>query len=508
MKRILSVILVLGLLTGVLAVSASATTEPALKKDLSNAIVTVHSGYFTGMPVEPKVRVFLDGVFLTAGEDYVVCYEQNVNVGEAIAVVIGCGNCCGTVRKTFQIEHDPFTTTVSLKGNYLGVAGGQLNEENIYYDEKIISPGRVQFVLDCDVEHAAAYQLYRVEGEAVTLVKSWEGLYGDKFDTDIEYEFTSVYEEDYEQGGGVYLMSYAWADAQSRLYGGAMVLAVPAKVAPAATMKVEKLPDVGNFRTQYVTYYSEDGALELPQWTTSDSSVATVQDGVVTFKKPGSVTVTAKCGKLSDSITLSASRQDLTKASLFTYSANTGKATLHYDGYLLAEGVDYTLSATAKGGATEVTVIGINLFQGKLIAEFDENGHAHSFDADCDPTCNGCDYVRDATHIMTTHWAKDKLYHWHFCTACGEVQDKVAHTVTDEAPDICTVCGELSPVGDLDGNAMVNEDDAVYLLQHVLMPDFFPVDQPVDYDRNGKLDEDDAVYLLQHVLMPDLFPLS
>ena len=59
--------------------------------------------------------------------------------------------------------------------------------------------------------------------------------------------------------------------------------------------------------------------------------------------------------------------------------------------------------------------------------------------------------------------------------------------------------------GDTDGNLQVDEDDAIYLLQHVLMAEDFPISQPADYTRDGRTDEDDAVYLLQHVLMPDLF---
>jgi hypothetical protein len=54
---------------------------------------------------------------------------------------------------------------------------------------------------------------------------------------------------------------------------------------------------------------------------------------------------------------------------------------------------------------------------------------------------------------------------------------------------------------------MTNENDAIYLLQHVLMPDYFPVDQPVDFDSDGKLSTGDVIYLLQYILMPDLFPL-
>lgn len=62
--------------------------------------------------------------------------------------------------------------------------------------------------------------------------------------------------------------------------------------------------------------------------------------------------------------------------------------------------------------------------------------------------------------------------------------------------------------GDLNADSLVNADDAVYLLQHLLMPDTFPVAQPVDYNADSLVNEDDAVYLLQHVLMPGLFPLS
>ena len=61
--------------------------------------------------------------------------------------------------------------------------------------------------------------------------------------------------------------------------------------------------------------------------------------------------------------------------------------------------------------------------------------------------------------------------------------------------------------GDLDGTGAVDEDDVIYLLQHLLMPEDFPVDQVVDYDKNGVVNEDDVIYLLQHLLMPEEFPL-
>lgn len=62
--------------------------------------------------------------------------------------------------------------------------------------------------------------------------------------------------------------------------------------------------------------------------------------------------------------------------------------------------------------------------------------------------------------------------------------------------------------GDLTGDGQVDEDDAIYLLQHVLMPGDFPVEQTADLDRNGRVDEEDAIYLLQYILMPEYFPLK
>lgn len=73
---------------------------------------------------------------------------------------------------------------------------------------------------------------------------------------------------------------------------------------------------------------------------------------------------------------------------------------------------------------------------------------------------------------------------------------------TPDEPDI----PDLQP-GDLDGKPGVDEDDAIYLLRHLLMGDSFPADQNLDFDKNGIVDEEDAIYLLRHSLMPEIFPL-
>ena len=60
----------------------------------------------------------------------------------------------------------------------------------------------------------------------------------------------------------------------------------------------------------------------------------------------------------------------------------------------------------------------------------------------------------------------------------------------------------------MNGDGAVSEEDAIYLLQYVLMPEMFPIEQFADYDNNGIINEADAIYLLQHVLMPNMFPLQ
>lgn len=485
-----------------------------LKKDVADKDISIwvknndEQRYFLGMPCMPEIQVYTGGNtffdIYSAKDAYVMAVENNVNVGDAVVRIYGTENYTGMAKDTFDIRMGD--TQVALQGAYNGVAGGKLNDE-VYYAEYYMSPGKLTARINEVSYHAAYYALYRLDGEEYKLIKELETEFGNQSQTAFSYDFSSVYNSASDIGGEVYMLAYSWVDGQDYVYSGALVLLVPAKVPQGTSMQVEKMPNVGNFRTQYLTYYSEDGALELPKWTSSDTSVATVEDGTVTFKKPGTVTVTAKSGKLSDSITLTAPVQDLGNGSLFGYTAANGKAYVYYDGYLLEEGVDYTTEVRTEGGIAKVTVTGKNLFSGKLEREFDPSGHNHNFDSPCDPTCDECGYTRDAGHTMSAQWMKDKTHHWHSCTVCKEVQDKTPHTVTAEEPDVCTVCGELSPAGDLDGNAMTNENDAIYLLQHVLMPDDFPVDQPVDFDSDGKLSTGDVIYLLQYILMPDLFPL-
>ena len=97
------------------------------------------------------------------------------------------------------------------------------------------------------------------------------------------------------------------------------------------------------------------------------------------------------------------------------------------------------------------------------------------------------------------------------CDRCGfvgiavEIVPATGHSFVN---NICTTCGlRIYTPGDLDGNEGVDEDDVIYLLQHLLMPEDYGVGQSVDYDNSGTFDESDVIYLLQHLLLPEAFPL-
>lgn len=62
--------------------------------------------------------------------------------------------------------------------------------------------------------------------------------------------------------------------------------------------------------------------------------------------------------------------------------------------------------------------------------------------------------------------------------------------------------------GEIDGNGIINSEDAIYLLKYTLFPDLCPVVFEDDIDGDGLVDCNDAIYLLKHTLFADLYPLE
>lgn len=78
-------------------------TQEYLLRDISYATVKIPNEPYTGSAIKASPEVILSGKTLKAGSDYAVAYSNNVNVGNARAVISGIGSYRGRQTKTFKI---------------------------------------------------------------------------------------------------------------------------------------------------------------------------------------------------------------------------------------------------------------------------------------------------------------------------------------------------------------------------------------------------------------------
>lgn len=516
MKRFFAIILILCLLVACVVPAAAETLGEdllesekyaLLKTDISGATVSIAAQGFIGMPATPNVTVYMNGYPLTGGQDYVVTYSNNVNKGTATARVIGIGNYYGSVVKEFQISD--YQNTILLKGVYMGQADGELTEQT-YYSEHIVTPG--VFVGNVDGSAAnyggeclAAFELYRLVGEELELVTTYQPEVGYGYNMTFTYDFSSVYEGAVEDGGEAYVLMYVWIDSNNAVYSGTALLAVPAKVPDGTEMVVEELTGTNDFRMKYLSAYSPDGNLGTPTWTSSDTSVATVENGAVTLMKPGKITITAQWGGLSAAYDLTVEQQNIANGAILSYDQQTNAPKVWYQGQLLVADKDYTQSVTQNQDVIEITVTGCGLFGGQLVRQFDATtgnslAHTHGFDHTCDTTCDSCDFTRTTTHQWGTTWEKDLTGHWHPCVVCGEKTDYAEHTISAETADLCEICGEISIPGDLTGDGKINTLDGLLLMRHLNGWNVqIAVPGAMDVNGDGKVNTLDGLILMRYL---------
>ena len=91
---------------------------------------------YTGKSICPEVRVILESSEeeLKAEEDYVVSYEDNVNVGEATVRVVGIGNYSGEITGTFSIVKSESDVAVTAT---MGSSGTNTDPVVAVYGDKI-----------------------------------------------------------------------------------------------------------------------------------------------------------------------------------------------------------------------------------------------------------------------------------------------------------------------------------------------------------------------------------
>ena len=64
--------------------------------------------------------------------------------------------------------------------------------------------------------------------------------------------------------------------------------------------------------------------------------------------------------------------------------------------------------------------------------------------------------------------------------------------------------------GELNGDGVIDMNDAILLLQYSMFPELYPIEYAgsVDFTGDGNVDMNDAILLLQHSMFPELYPIA
>ena len=98
--------------------TAKLTGADTSKTDISGAKVTGIKNYsYTGKEIKVELTVETDGKKLAEGKDYTLSYKDNIDSGNAVVIITGCGNYTGQISKQFKITKAKQKITVK-KASY------------------------------------------------------------------------------------------------------------------------------------------------------------------------------------------------------------------------------------------------------------------------------------------------------------------------------------------------------------------------------------------------------
>lgn len=242
------------------------------------------------------------------------------------------------------------------------------------------------------------------------------------------------------------------------------------------TISVNTLPD----KTQYYTGEALDLTGLSLNVTYQDGTTETVTEGISapgeSMDIPGekTVTLTYRNETVSVSVTV--------LSRLLTTVTDDG---VTIDGYIGAEGELILPSAI---GGKKVTAIAAGAFE-----------NAAELTGILIPA--GVTQIGDNAFAGCT--ALENVYY----TGNEEQWNAIARGSGNEALLMATVQIEFGIPGDMNQSLTVDEDDAIFLLRHVLFPEIYLTDALTDLNGDGVTNEDDAIFLLRHVLFPEIYPL-
>jgi len=119
---------------------------------------------------------------------------------------------------------------------------------------------------------------------------------------------------------------------------------------------------------------------------------------------------------------------------------------------------------------------------------------------------DGCEYSKDGIN-----WQSSNVFEGLSSGAQYTFYQRYIKTdthIAGEISDGINVTTKNIKLGDLSGDGIITDDDAVYLLFYTFFPEDYPVNQNCDFDSNGQVTDSDAVHLLFHTFFPEDYPLA
>ena len=215
--------------------------------------------------------------------------------------------------------------------------------------------------------------------------------------------------------------------------------------------------------------------------------MVTVENGLVTYHQPGSTTITASINGLEAKWCLELEPLDLYNGgTIADYDDTTGKATVIYNGEILEEGTDYTLTISEKNDITIVKVTGNGLFTGSITRTYYGDTNIPYL---CAHTYGG--------------WKHDENQHWRICATC-EHMDRYCHEYGNDST--CDVCEYKKFIyGDPNGDTFIDGRDVITICNYLANYDYdaetstVAVGQGADANGDGFIDGRDVIIICNYL---------
>ena len=264
--------------------------------------------------------------------------------------------------------------------------------------------------------------------------------------------------------------------------------------------------NVGDTETLTATVTPTNATDKTVTWTSSNPSVASVSNGVITAKAAGTTTITATTvdgGKTATCVvTVNAIDEDMPSLKINDITVTPGEE-FYVD--IVAENCDSVKAITVNDIEYSESLTLTNaewLLTGSMLNAVDINGDSLIVFQ------NAVDVNKAVMRLYFTvdSEATDGDAYIRYKAMGTDASNKNFDFVEHEG----AVTIRSFIIGDCDGDESITVDDAIYLAFYTFYSDRYPIPEGmnVDFDKDGVVTVDDAIHLAFHTFYPDRYPLN